>query len=283
LRYFARQGELLSERPWVRLPPGTPDNARIARKRAIFVFYIQRKEFYKVKNKKVTSNIIMVVMAVVLIVVGVYSLMNASAYARNGVKTEAEITNIVISSSTDGNTNHTVTVEFQVDGKTYGGVLDTYDMSMHVGGKTTVYYMPNDPSDFHSARFNYLPCMACLIAAAVVVLIIAIPYVISRVREAKLDKYREEGTLVVARIAQIERKNTRVNNKTLATLVCMGRDRNEYTQKLLLDGGENYVVGDDIDVYVSANNPKKYIVDTEGYLEKQSARYTDDSQNQTNY
>jgi len=225
----------------------------------------------------------MVVMAVVLIVLGVYSLMNASAYARNGVKTEAEITNIVISSSTDGNTNHTVTVEFQVDGKTYDGVLDTYDMSMHVGGKTTVYYMPNDPNDFHSARFNYLPGMACLIAAAVVVLIIAIPYVISRVREAKLDKYREEGTLVVARIAQIERKNTRVNNKTLATLVCMGRDRNEYTQKLLLDGGENYVVGDDIDVYVSANNPKKYIVDTEGYLEKQSARYTVDSQNQTNY
>lgn len=244
---------------------------------------MQRKEADKVKNKKVTSNIIMVVLAVVLIVVGVYSLMNASAYARNGVKTEAEITNIVIGSSTDGNTSYTVTVQFQVDGKTYGGVLDTYDSSMHVGGKTAVYYMPNDPSDFHSARFNYLPGVACLIAAAVMVLIIAIPYTISRVREAKLDKYREEGVLVVARINQIERKNTRVNNKTLATLVCMGRDRNEYTQKLLLDGGENYVVGDDIDVYVSANNPKKYIIDTEGYLEKQSARYTDDSQNQTNY
>lgn len=82
------------------------------------------------------------------------------------------------------------------------------------------------------------------------------PYIVVRVREAKLDRYTEEGTHIVARIMQVNRKNTRLYNKTIAVVECMGSDRNEYSQKVLLDIGDEYVVGDDIDVYVSANNPK---------------------------
>ena len=62
----------------------------------------------------------------------------------------------------------------------------------------------------------------------------------------------------------------------------MGSDRNEYSQKVLLDIGDEYVVGDDIDVYVSAKNPKKYVVDTEGYLENRAAQLADTPQDQAN-
>lgn len=225
----------------------------------------------------------LMVMAVIMLAVGVYVLMGASEYARKGVKTEAEITSIVIGNSSNGETSYKVNVEFWVDGTKYGGELDTYDTSMRTGGKTTVYYMPNDPNKFHSARFNYLPGIACIVAAAIMAIVFSVPYIVVRVREAKLDRYTEEGTHIVARIMQVNRRNTRLYNKTIAVVECMGSDRNEYSQKVLLDIGDEYVVGDDIDVYVSANNPKKYIIDTEGYLEKQSARYTDDSQNQTSY
>ena len=49
-----------------------------------------------------------------------------------------------------------------------------------------------------------------------------------------------------------------------------------------MDIGDEYVVGDDIDVYVSAKNPKKYVVDTEGYLENRAAQLADTPQEQAN-
>lgn len=234
------------------------------------------------KNKKLASNIVLMVMAVIMLVVGVYVLMGASEYARKGVKTEAEITSIVIGNSSNGETSYKVNVEFWVDGTKYGGELDTYDASMRTGGKTTVYYMPDDPSKFHSARFNYLPGIACIVAAAIMAILFFVPHIAVRVREAKIDRYTEEGTHIVARIMQVNRKNTRLYNKTIAVVECMGSDRNEYSQKVLLDIGDEYVVGDDIDVYVSAKNPKKYVVDTEGYLENRAAQLADAPQDQAN-
>lgn len=44
----------------------------------------------------------LMVMAVIMLAVGVYVLMGASEYARKGVKTEAEITSIVIGNKLQG-------------------------------------------------------------------------------------------------------------------------------------------------------------------------------------
>ena len=63
----------------------------------------------------------LMVMAVIMLAVGVYVLMGASEYARKGVKTEAEITSIVIGNSSNGETSYKVNVEFWVDGTKYGG------------------------------------------------------------------------------------------------------------------------------------------------------------------
>ena len=75
----------------------------------------QHKESDKVKNKKLASNIVLMVMAVIMLAVGVYVLMGASEYARKGVKTEAEITSIVIGNSSNGETSYKVNVEFWVE------------------------------------------------------------------------------------------------------------------------------------------------------------------------
>ena len=103
------------------------------------------------KNKKLAVNIILIVTAVVLAVFGEYLLKRASFYENNGVKTEAEITSIVVERTSKGEKRHTAIVQFQVDGKTYGGELDYYDSSMREGGKTPVYYLPDDPNDFAAA------------------------------------------------------------------------------------------------------------------------------------
>ena len=129
------------------------------------------------KNKKIVINIILIVTAVVLAVFGVYLLKRAKFYENNGVKTEAEITSIVVERTSKGEKRHTAIVQFQVDGKTYGGELDYYDSSMREGGKTPVYYLPDDPNDFHSAELNYLPSIVFFIAAAVVTVVVVVRFV----------------------------------------------------------------------------------------------------------
>ena len=58
-----------------------------------------------------------------------------------------------------------------MDDKTYDGELDVYVSSMHAGEKTPVYYLPNDPGDFHSAKFNYLSCTICFVGAAIALVV----------------------------------------------------------------------------------------------------------------
>ena len=100
------------------------------------------------KNKKLASNIVLMVMAVIMLVVGVYVLMGASEYARKGVKTEAEITSIVIGNSSNGEKSYKVNVEFWVDGTKYGGELDTYDGACARAAKPRCIICPTIRANF---------------------------------------------------------------------------------------------------------------------------------------
>lgn len=64
------------------------------------------------KNKKLAVNIILIVTAVVLAVFGEYLLKRAKFYENNGVKTEAEITSIVVERTSKGEKRHTAIVQF---------------------------------------------------------------------------------------------------------------------------------------------------------------------------
>lgn len=87
-----------------------------------------------------------------------------------------------------------------MDDKTYDGELDVYVSSMHAGEKNPVYYLPNDPGDFHSAKFNYLSCTICFVGAAIALVVAVVrsvrkPPRVRKVKPLKDTKIHERLSL----------------------------------------------------------------------------------------
>ena len=89
------------------------------------------------------------------------------------------------------------------------------------------------------------------------------------IRAAKLKRFKNRKKLVVAKIESfsVNRKST-VLNKHPAKLVCKDESGNVYKTKLLCEVYENFVVGDEINVYVAASGTKNYAIDVKEYSER---------------
>ena len=227
-------------------------------------------------KRSVLSKIIIFIVSAGFIATGVFVLVDNSRYTKNGVPTEATITDIHSYVDSNGDTEHTVTVMFEVGGETYGGSLGVYVSGMKVGDKVEVFYMPDNPNDFGCPEYSVLPAVICFVAAAVIACFVVVPVVVSKAKKAKLKRLKESGKHVVARICQVKESNTRINGREVARLVCMTADGREYVRKVLL-GSDFYDVGDDIDVYEDLSTGK-YSIDLDEYQrrrkEKISARFS---------
>lgn len=115
---------------------------------------------------KGVSRFSLIVFLVMFIGVALFSFMNTmmieseinestNEFQKNAIKTEAIITDIQSSFYYDDEGNKKkimdVYVEFEVNGVEYSGKMNTYSISMKEGQKTTIYYNPDDPSDFRGA------------------------------------------------------------------------------------------------------------------------------------
>ena len=67
--------------------------------------------------------------------------------------------------------DHTVTVEYTVDGTRYTEVLDYYSYNFKEGKTVDILYNPNNPSDIHGGQgfMIYLIALGVVIIAVVVV------------------------------------------------------------------------------------------------------------------
>ncbi len=83
-----------------------------------------------------------------ILTVGIFLLVSTNRFLKTAVETTATITYIDSRIDSDGDTNHTVTVEFKVKGEKYGGTLNYYSSSMYVGKKEQIYYDPSNPNNF---------------------------------------------------------------------------------------------------------------------------------------
>lgn len=87
---------------------------------------------------------------------GIFVKISYDNFLKTAVKTTATITSIGASHDNDGDVNHSVIVEFVVDGKTYSGELNYYSSSMRIGREETIYYNPENPNDFRSKGGSFL-------------------------------------------------------------------------------------------------------------------------------
>ncbi len=89
-----------------------------------------------------------------LIVSGMIYYQFAKQFKKKAIRTTATITEIQVERNSEGVERYIVDVEFEVDGKLYGGRLDNYSSGMCKGGKTEVYYDPANPNKFKSTESN---------------------------------------------------------------------------------------------------------------------------------
>jgi len=102
-------------------------------------------------------------------------------------KTEAVIDDIKvrISDDPDESDSYDVYVTYTVDGKNYRSLLNDYDASYKVGGKTEIHYNPDDPAEILSTQLT--PIIIALVIWGVAFLVsafLSVNVIIALIRSA---------------------------------------------------------------------------------------------------
>ncbi len=90
-------------------------------------------------------------------IIGIVIQINNVKYAKTALTTEATITKIdsYFSGTDDNEKDYNVYITYKVRDKEYNGELREYYSGMREGQKVTIYYNPEDPSDYKSKSINY--------------------------------------------------------------------------------------------------------------------------------
>lgn len=124
--------------------------------------------------------------AIVAIALGIWTTFFQS---RGFVKTTATIVSIVEtpSESASDETDHVVTVEYEVDGTRYTEALDTYSPTYRVGKAVNIRYDPEDPAVIHGdgGMGIYMIAVGALVLAGVLVSGVRSRRALSALREAQ--------------------------------------------------------------------------------------------------
>lgn len=183
----------------------------------------------------------------------------------------AEITDIDIYHDSDGDSHHTVFVEFDVDNREYSGTLGQYDSSMYVGKEVTVYYDPQNPNHFKGSSSKYSGYLLSGFGG-IFFLVGIIPLGLGIKKSSNSKKLKETGTLIEAQIDNVYlNTNYRVNGRhpyRLSAHAQLPNSEKIYTFESENVWGNLQAVIDThqiekVNVYVDLDNPKKYCVDLE--------------------
>lgn len=212
---------------------------------------------------------IFLIVGIVFVVFGIFSQISTSKFLKTAVKTNATITNIIVSRDSDGDLYHNVSVSFVADGKVYEGTLNEYNSNMYVGGSTTIYYNPDNPDNFignGGKSFNYIFIVLGFAFISVAIL------VMYRFAKKKQEKFRlqKEGICLTAKISNIHKDfNCSYNGRNPDVIECSC----EYNGKIYTFISE-HILADvksicesknitELEVLVDPNNFDKYYVNIE--------------------
>lgn len=203
---------------------------------------------------------------------GIFLHSENSKFMETALSTEATITRIDSHyDSIDEETEYDVFVRFDVDGKIYNGELNMYHVGMQEGGTTTIYYNPNNPSDFRSSGSSFGTLLFAGIGG--LFFIIGLVMLISKIKaKSSANALKINGTLVQAQINTIDLNTSyAVNGRNPYRLTASYFDPN--TNKTLFFESKNIwfnvqAIVDSltiktVDVYIDPTNQKKYFVDVE--------------------
>ena len=235
------------------------------------------------KNK---GNLIIILLVTILasigilfLIGGIFAYKTSIDFEREALKAEATIEDITTSYSYDSDgdkkTNHDVLVQFVVDGQIYEGALGSYNSSMHIGDKITIYYDPEDPNDFRPENESVIGVIFSIVGAAFlgIAIVILLVSIIKKNKQKKKKAYlMENGILVSAHIDTVGfNANYSINGRNPYVLECSYLDPNTNKLYLFKSGNLWFEVETiisrmgitEIDVYIDRTNPEKYYMDVE--------------------
>jgi len=214
----------------------------------------------KKRNNLILALIL--VAGIIFVLISVIIFAEVTKFKHNGVKTQAVITEIR-SYYVNDETEYDVFVEFDVDGTTYSGKLNVYEMGFHEGKVIPVYYMADNPNDFIYGKRNYFIAIIFLIAGIFMLVISGGKVAATVVRKMKIKRMKETGTHVSATVRRIDGNNKTKGLKSFyVTVSCIDDFGRLFEKKMFID--DNLIKeGDVVDVYYDAENSDKFEIDFE--------------------
>lgn len=103
---------------------------------------------------KMIVKALVLTMGVSFLIAGIVVYAKGRKYQADGIKTSAYIESIDVKMTNHKDNRgkykeeHTVYVSYEADGQNYYGELNAYTSNMHEGDRVSIYYMPDDPTDF---------------------------------------------------------------------------------------------------------------------------------------
>lgn len=229
-------------------------------------------------KKKQNESVLILLFAVATFFIGIgaFFLANNQKYA-NGIETDAVITDIY-ERYTASDEEYEVWVKFtDLNNTERKGKLNFYSSTMREGKTVKIKYKKDSPNDFIYAGGITNVIYVCLFAFGILSAGIGAYCSVTfyKTSEFRLNKIKKNGEKVQAVIQSFTiKRNFSVNDKKPAVVCCQNRQDTARVYKFrAFVETERFNKGDEITVYVSKTNPKKYVVDVGEYLERKGKTF----------
>lgn len=200
---------------------------------------------------------------IMIIILGIYINVQGKIFMKNAIPVQATISDILIDSRADGDTSHTVYVEYDIDGERYKAPLNYYSSNMHIGDRRTVYYQPGNPYKISSNNkfiSIFIICFGFIFGS---IGIIGMSFIIKKAITKKA--VLETGRRVYAKIDEVIKDYSyRVNRRYPYRIICSYTDSMDVTHIFKSEPiwyNPSEMLGSDmVPVYVDTTDFSKYYV-----------------------
>lgn len=224
------------------------------------------------KNK--ISTLLFALFAIIgtgLIVGSILFFLSGMRFRQSAVSITGEIEDIVTSRDSDGDIDHEVYVRYTFDGVDYDMVrLSEYSGSMHVGKSINLLCDPEDPWDVRTESSIYFVFITLMLMGIICFIVGVVPVIVSIVKKQRSKRLLANGRVLYATVESIDlNRNYSVNGRNPYVIYCSWKD--EYADTLYRFKSDNlwtdpvsvFPEGSEIEVYVDANDFRKYYVNVE--------------------
>ena len=223
--------------------------------------------------------LICTVFGIVLMIAGVYSIIDNENFKKYAIETEAIVTKIDEGTDATDHTYRYVYVKFFVNGTEYSGKLNFLPSGMKKGDAVKIRYDPDNPQKFRYSGISYagLLMVPCGVIFFIVGMFFFKKYELlykQNKRKPVRNRLILNGKKVAADVTDVIRGAYTVGDRTSSVIVCKYTDDETgavydfKSKNIWLTPSQIKAVKGlpSIFVYVDLNNYSKYYVDTEDAL-----------------